>query len=67
MNALITDEQGLRFQRRYDDVITVLEGQELQRLISRFFWHYDRLSKKHPEPGKAFVAAVLLHGLSCTP
>ena len=59
MASIVSDEQGLRFERKYGSVVTVLEGRELSKLISRFFWHYDRLEKYCTSQGEAFVKAVI--------
>ncbi len=59
MKPSISHGNGLRFHGKYGSFhTTVLEGHELDRLLSRFFWHYDRLAKKHPREGEAFVRAV---------
>lgn len=56
--SIVNDEHGLRLERKYGSVLTVLEGHELSRLIRRFFWHYDRLAKNSTRDGEAFVKAV---------
>ncbi len=53
---LVEQKPYLRFQKCYNGVTTVLEGQELDSLLSRFFWHYRREVKK----SDSFMAALTL-------
>lgn len=57
---IVQKSPHLRFEFTYSGTITVLEGEELARLNSRFFWHYRRQLKRHSEPMTAFLVSVVL-------
>ncbi|OGS36184.1 MAG: hypothetical protein A2293_01195 [Elusimicrobia bacterium RIFOXYB2_FULL_49_7] len=57
---MIVDRNGhLRFEKRYNGILTALEGAELQVLLDNFFWHYSRILKKEKDIEKAIVLSVL--------
>lgn len=56
--SVVTKEPYLRFEAKQNGVLTVLEGEELERLIKRFYWHHSREIKKHKEPMNAFLLSL---------
>ncbi len=57
MTVVSTDPE-LRFQHKYDGRATVIEGSELQKLVSRFVWHSSRARTSHNDPTALFIFAT---------
>ena len=57
--SIVKSTPQMRFEVQHGDLLTVLEGEELSRLLSRFFWHLRREVKHHEEVMEAYLVSVL--------
>jgi hypothetical protein len=59
--SVIKKTSYLRFERKYNELLTVLEGEELSQLLENFFKRYrSLLSEKDQTPESAISLAVCL-------
>ena len=56
---IVTDTCGLRFERSYNDIYTILEGEELQNLFTLYLRVYDSQTIEDKKSGKALVYSVV--------